>query len=418
MPKKKLRVIHIMSSPPPYSAYSNSARPQINFDTPTGNWVGICGYDWTDLLSEEVFKVNESIDFEVWQPDPRAERVYSHKFKQGFTHRLFPARHKSVVWGLKRRKVLVCDGLINEINNEKTSIIHTHGDLYGHKRLLKYSQGIRIIHTFHGVINLPFKDMFKLRRNFMASFNYLIEHFFLKRHINNINLFTYMNERNLGDLTDIYKGKVENLTMGVDFDFWKPAKNKILAKAKYNLSSETIVFTSVSRLIPIKQIDKAIMVLNQIEQKQDLNFIFFIGGSGDDAYEEYLRLLAKDLMEKGKVKFVGYLDDQEVRNLYHATDLFMLNSTNEGCPVSVIKALACHIPVFTTNVGHTAALLKQEKAGVVVSVDNYDSWEEELTGIMRKRKVVKLDRDIAYNHYNWGSIARRVNDIYLTLEEN
>ena len=94
----------------------------------------------------------------------------------------------------------------------------------------------------------------------------------------------------------------------------------------------------------------------------------------------------------------------------------MLNSTNEGCPVSVVKALACDLPVFTTDVGHTAEVLKQEKSGVVVSVFDYSLWEEKLTEILKGKQVVKLDREIAYNHYHWGSIAQKFNEIYLSLE--
>ena len=96
----------------------------------------------------------------------------------------------------------------------------------------------------------------------------------------------------------------------------------------------------------------------------------------------------------------------------------MLNSTNEGCSVSVMKALACELPVFTTEVGHTAEVLKQEKAGVVVSVYNYSAWEEKLTEILKGKQVDKLNRDIAHNHYDWNSIAKKFNDIYFSLENN
>ena len=81
--------------------------------------------------------------------------------------------------------------------------------------------------------------------------------------INNVDVCTYMNEVNLGDLTSIFKGNIENLTMGVDFDIWKPTLDKSISKKKYNLKNETFVLTSVSRLVSIKQIDKVINILNQ-----------------------------------------------------------------------------------------------------------------------------------------------------------
>ena len=418
MPKKRLRVIHIMSHPPSYDAYSNSPRPIINFDTPNGDWVGMDN-EWPVILSQEVFKVNRSFDFEIWQPDLRADKIYSHNFEQGFTHKLFPAKYKKKVWGLKLKSVLVSEEIIKAITHEINIIIHLHGSMTElFNEILKLAKDTKLVHTFHGVIYFPQKEIFTFRKNFLASINYVKEFLFLKKHINNIDVCTYMNKVNLGDLTSIFKGKIENLTMGVDFDIWKPTIDKSIAKKKYNLKNETFVLTSVSRLIPLKQLDKVINFLNQIEQKQDFDFVLFIGGYGEDAYVDYLKELSKVLIKKGKIKLLGYLNDQEVLDLYHATDLFMLNSTNEGCSVSVMKALACELPVFTTEVGHTAEVLKQEKAGVVVSVYNYSAWEEKLTEILKGKQVDKLNRDIAHNHYDWNSIAKKFNDIYFSLENN
>jgi len=417
MSKKKLRVIHIMFDPPAYEAYSNTSRSIINFDTPNGNWVGMDD-EWPVLLSQEVFKVNKSIDLEVWQPDLRADKIYSHTSK-GVTHKLFPAKHKKILWGFKLKSFVVSKEIIKEIIDENIDIIHIHGiGSIMSKEILKIAKNIKLVLTFHGVIYFPQREIFKLRKNFLASINYVKEFLFLKKHINNIDFCTYMNKVNLDDLTSVFKGKIENLTMGVDFDIWKPAIDKSIAKKKYNIKNETFVLTSVSRLVPLKQVDKVINILNQIEQKYDFDFVFFIGGYGEDTYEDYLKEISNDLIKKGKIKFLGFLNDQEVLDLYHATDLFMLNSTNEGCSVSIMKALACELPVFTTDAGHTAEVLKKEKAGEVVSVYKYSAWEEKLIKILKGKQVVKLNRDIAYCHYDWNSIAKKFNEIYLSLENN
>ena len=96
----------------------------------------------------------------------------------------------------------------------------------------------------------------------------------------------------------------------------------------------------------------------------------------------------------------------------------MLNSTNEGCSVSVMKAFACELPVFTTDVGHTAEVLKKEKAGVVVPIYNYSSWKENLTEILSGVQVDKLNRNKAHQYYDWTSIAKKFNNIYYSLVNN
>jgi hypothetical protein len=54
----KVKVIHVMNHPPAYEEYSDMPRPHWNWNTPDGSWVGIWGYDWSDLLAIEVRKVN------------------------------------------------------------------------------------------------------------------------------------------------------------------------------------------------------------------------------------------------------------------------------------------------------------------------------------------------------------------------
>jgi len=57
--------------------------------------VGIWGHDWSDQLATEILKLTDEFEYEVWQPDLRADKIYSHTFKNGLTHRMFPAYQKT-----------------------------------------------------------------------------------------------------------------------------------------------------------------------------------------------------------------------------------------------------------------------------------------------------------------------------------
>ncbi len=46
-----------MNHAPAYVEYENKPRPTVNWDTPTGSWVGIWGYDWSDQIASEILKV-------------------------------------------------------------------------------------------------------------------------------------------------------------------------------------------------------------------------------------------------------------------------------------------------------------------------------------------------------------------------
>ena len=59
---KKTKIINIMSDPPPYDLYAGEPRPEINWNTTNGSWVGIWGYDWGDQIGNAVLR--ETNEFE------------------------------------------------------------------------------------------------------------------------------------------------------------------------------------------------------------------------------------------------------------------------------------------------------------------------------------------------------------------
>jgi glycosyltransferase involved in cell wall biosynthesis len=223
-----------------------------------------------------------------------------------------------------------------------------------------------------------------------------------------------MNDYNLSKLEEIYSGPKSKLTSGVDFDYWKPL-DKARARADLGINPERFVIFSSSRLIPIKQIDKLIRILEKLSKRYD--FLLIVSGGGDKAYEGYLKNKAGKLEKQGKVWFTGYLFSEKLRDFYAASDLFVNTSISEGGPVSTMKAFACEIPVFSTNVGHTAEVMQANNAGVVVEKNRYGQWKRELEDIFRGKKVKILDRETARSHYEWQSIARNFIGVYQEVQK-
>jgi glycosyltransferase involved in cell wall biosynthesis len=65
---------------------------------------------------------------------------------------------------------------------------------------------------------------------------------------------------------------------------------------------------------------------------------------GDDFH------LAEELGLKGQVVFTGYVPPEEMPALYNAADLFAFPSLYEGFGLPVLEAMACGVPVVTSNV--------------------------------------------------------------------
>ena len=110
----------------------------------------------------------------------------------------------------------------------------------------------------------------------------------------------------------------------------------------------------VGRLVPIKN-HKLFLKSARIflDQNPDIRVKFLIIGDGE---------LRNDLMTycegeglSGYVKFCGWKRD--LPKVYADIDIVALTSKNEGTPVSIIEAMACSVPVISTDAGGVRDLL-------------------------------------------------------------
>ena len=407
------KIVNILTHGPSYHYYQEKYEMQAYWDLPDGSWLGTDGEEFPDLLGKEIVDITDEFEYEVWQPDYRADKMYSAELKNNLVHRLFPALDLSKMVGLKRTHYMYSfemERYLHELTQNRKVILNLNGGFTpANNRIIRGFKELPIVQTFRGIIYLPNTRIFKLRKNLLASLSYIQDHFKLKELIKHIDYVTYMNEVNLDKLEEIYDGPKDKLTSGVQFDFWHKL-DRISCRKQKNLPLDKFIIFSSSRLIPLKQVDKLINILNDLDQKHD--FLLIISGSGQSEYEKYLKQKAEKLIKKDKIRFVGYLFDQELREYYSASDLFINTSMSEGGPVSSMKAFATEIPVMSTDVGNTAEIMQKYRAGIVVPKYDYGAWKKELEQILNGKKVNLLDRSIALEHFEWKNIARNFIEVY------
>ncbi len=413
----KTKIISIIPDPPPYKLYSNEPRPEINWDTSDGQWVGIWGYDWPDMTGKEVLKLTDDFEYHIWQPDLRADKVYSHIFENGLKHTLFPAVNRRRLYGFRLMNKVCSDSMLGELekcSKDKNIILNLNGGISGlTKEILGYLNTMPLVHSYRGVIHLPSTMFFSLTKNMFSKFNNIMDLFWLKRNINKIDIITYQNDIDIKKLKKIYKGKLTKITSGCDFSFWYPEDRK-LARKELELPEDKKIFLCASNLIQLKQVDKVISVFTELSNKYD--FLLIIAGHGTRDYENYLHAIASDLLRENKIKFVGYIRGEELRQYYNTCDIFLSTSTEEGGPVSVMQAFACEIPVISTDTGNTAEIMKQYKCGCLLDIYDYKMWRNELEKILEGNKEVKtIDREIAKRYYHWPNIAQKYINVYQKL---
>ena len=63
---------------------------------------------------------------------------------------------------------------------------------------------------------------------------------------------------------------------------------------------------------------------------------------------------------------------QDIQKFYHALDLYIIPSREEGGPRAQLESMACGIPLVTTNVGMSIDLVEHQVNGWKVDVEDYE----------------------------------------------
>tara|TARA_R110000823_G_scaffold210224_15_gene340611 strand:+ start:890 stop:1972 length:1083 start_codon:yes stop_codon:yes gene_type:complete len=130
-----------------------------------------------------------------------------------------------------------------------------------------------------------------------------------------------------------------------------------------------------------------------------------IAGSGPQRAE--LEHLAQRLDIADSVTFLGRLDRPAIVALYHAADAMLNPSRVDNMPNSVLEALACGVPVVSTNVGGVPYIVREGETALLVEMDQPEAMatamlrlagDEELRSALIQRGVETVAQ------YGWDSV--------------
>lgn len=148
---------------------------------------------------------------------------------------------------------------------------------------------------------------------------------------------------------------------------------------KYNLPDTFILY--VGNIEPRKNLPvlgRAFSLLPESIQRQ---YPLVIAGGLGWKTEPILESL-KQYHQRGNIIFTGYIEDEDLPTLYNLASLFVYPSLYEGFGYPVLEAMACGIPVITSN----RASLPEVAGDAAVVVDPYDTQ-----GISRGMERALLD---------------------------
>ena len=179
------------------------------------------------------------------------------------------------------------------------------------------------------------------------------------------------------------KAHVETIPLAVNAAHFAPV-NRDAAKTKFGVAGKRVLCT-VSRIHHYKAHDTVLRAIASLAPDERTRLIYLVVGKGP--YELELRRLAGELGVESHLRWLGFVSEEDLPQVYGASDLFVLCTRDapeeravEGFGLVFLEAQSCGIPVVGTRSGGIPAAIHDGKGGWLIEEDD----GQKLTGIIRE----------------------------------
>jgi len=177
------------------------------------------------------------------------------------------------------------------------------------------------------------------------------------------------------------------------------------ARSRLGLAADAPVLISVGALVERKGFHRVLECLPALRQRFPGLRYLIVGGSGPEGdWGARLRRAVIDLGLQDCATFLGALSPDELKVPLSAADVFVLATRNEGWANVFLEAMACGLPVVTTDVGGNAEAVANRNLGILVPFGEPDR----LTQALADALAHDWDRDAIVAHAESNSWDRWV----------
>ncbi|MCB0495776.1 MAG: N-acetyl-alpha-D-glucosaminyl L-malate synthase BshA [Cyclobacteriaceae bacterium] len=154
----------------------------------------------------------------------------------------------------------------------------------------------------------------------------------------------------------------------IDLDRFKRQKKEHFKTAICPNNEKLIVHTSNFRRV--KRVEDALRIFKQISDKMPAKLLLV----GDGPHRVNVEALSRELGVTDDVRFLGKLD--AVEEVLSVADLFLMPSEKESFGLAALEAMACEVPVISSNAGGIPELNIHGVTGFVSNIGDVDDMSK------------------------------------------
>ncbi len=206
--------------------------------------------------------------------------------------------------------------------------------------------------TIHDLAFLRLPDCFRPARR-------AYQQFFARQSAQNASIVIAISEHTRQDVIECWGIPAERIRVIppiLEECFTQPCPGEALSAFRARLGFPEPYILYLGTLEPRKNISRLLDAYALLKRETALPHRLVLAGARGWYYQT-LEQRVRDLGLQQHVHFIGYVVEEEKPLWYHAADLFVYPSRYEGFGLPVAEAMACGVPVVTSNVSSLPELV-------------------------------------------------------------
>ena len=294
-------------------------------------------------------------------------------------------------------------------------IVHDNQSLcYGTLQLQK--MGVPVVTTIHHPITndlriaLASEESWKLRLLIRRWHSFLRMQ---KKVVKQLDHLVTVSEASCRDITrdfDVLRGKLTIVPNGIDMDRFRPMPGIIR-------DSHTVMATASAADAPLKGLVYLLRAIAKLSVDIPGLKLMVLGKLKKDGPTEKL---IKELGIADRITFYSGLSSDEVAGLYAKATCAVTPSVYEGFGLPAGEAMACGVPVISTDGGALPEVVGD--AGIIVPTRDHkalaDAIQQVLADEQLRSSLARMGRKRIHRLFSWGTAAADMVKLYCNILES
>lgn len=192
-------------------------------------------------------------------------------------------------------------------------------------------------------------------------------------------------------------------------------KDNLTCKRSVMAKSEEKIITHISNFRKVKNIPDVVKVFHKVQEKIPAKLMMVGNGPEKEAAE----ILCEKLGISDKVIFFG--NSHEINEILNYSDLFLLPSETESFGLAALEAMACSVPVISTNTGGLPEVNEDGVSGYLSPIGDIEGMANNALKILQDEKILSQFKANALRiaqQFSVEKIVPQYEKIYLEAIQN